>query len=215
MRPGIVQRIFNDHYAQVDATHRLDMRARTAAWDIRTCRTFEQGYHIDACPNDDYSIVLTNSCGHRCCPMCGATETELWIERQRAKEIRCPHHQVVVTSPGDLRPLWRWNRKLFTNLYFRAAWHSLRELLADIKHLGALPGVIAVFQSWKKRPIPTVVQTLNRRGVPIRGNPAHFMRPERCSQPTISPLKRQILAAASILCQYHPQESCSEKHTNK
>jgi hypothetical protein len=44
--------------------------------------------------------------------------------------------------------LWRWNRRLFTNLYFRAAWHSLRELLGDMRWLGALPGVIAVFQSW-------------------------------------------------------------------
>ncbi len=148
MRPGIIQRIFDDHFPSVDATHQLDRRARTAAWDIRTCRTHLQGYHVDACPNGDYSVVLNNSCGHRSCPLCGATETQLWLERQLAKEIRCPHHQIVFTSPGSLQPLWRWNRQLFMNLYFRAAWHSLRELLADAKHLGALPGVIAVFQSW-------------------------------------------------------------------
>lgn len=75
-------------------------------------------------------------------------ETELWLERQLAKELRCKHHQIVYTSSHLLRPLWRWNRKLFTNLYFRAAWHSLRELLADPQWLGALPGVTAVFQSW-------------------------------------------------------------------
>ena len=148
MYPGIVQQIFDDHYPAVNAAHSLDERARTAAWDIRTCRTRLQGYHVDACPNGDYSVVLNNSCGHRSCPQCGATDTELWIERQLAKEIRCPHHQIVFTCTDLLRPLWRWNRKLFTNLYFRAAWHSLRALLADAKHLGALPGVIAVFQSW-------------------------------------------------------------------
>jgi len=80
--------------------------------------------------------------------LCGATETQLWLERQSAKELRCPHHQVVFTSPDSLRLLWRWNRPLFTNLYFRAAWHTLRELLADPRWLGALPGVIGVFQSW-------------------------------------------------------------------
>jgi hypothetical protein len=47
---------------------------------------------------------------------------------------------------------------LFTNLYFRASWHSLRELLGSARWLGlpvpgrtqtgALPGVVAVFQSW-------------------------------------------------------------------
>lgn len=126
----------------------LDERSRRAAWNIRTCRTPAQGYHIDACPNGDYRIRLNNSCKHRGCPLCGATETELWLERQTAKELRCPHHQLVFTSPDTLRVLWRWNRKHFTNLYFRAAWHSLRELLADPRYLGALPGVVAVFQSW-------------------------------------------------------------------
>lgn len=148
MQPGIVKQIFDDHFAVVDAAHRLDNRSRWAAWNIRTCRTPAQGYHIDECPNGDYRIRLNNSCKHRACPLCGATETELWLERQSAKELRCPHHQVVFTSPDSLRILWRWNRKLFTNLYFRAAWHSLRELLADPRWLGALPGVIAVFQSW-------------------------------------------------------------------
>jgi len=148
MKPGTVQRIFDDHYPAVEAAHRLDERSRWAAWNIRTCRTPAQGYHIDECPNGDYRIRLNNSCRHRACPLCGSTETELWLERQSAKELRCPHHQVVFTSPDWLRAIWRWNRALFTSLYFLAAWHTLRELLAGAKWLGALPGVIAVFQSW-------------------------------------------------------------------
>jgi len=148
MEPGIVQRIFEEHYPSVEAAHPLDERSRWAAWNIRTCRTPAQGYHIDECPNGDYRIRLNNSCRHRACPLCGATETELWLERQSAKELRCPHHQLVFTSPDSLREIWRWNRRLFTNVYFRAAWHALRELLASPRWLGALPGVIAVFQSW-------------------------------------------------------------------
>jgi hypothetical protein len=57
----------------------------------------------------------------------------LWLERQGAKELRCPHHQVVFTSPADLLPIWMQNRRLLTNLYFRAAWHSLREFLAYLR----------------------------------------------------------------------------------
>lgn len=148
MKPGIVQRIFKDHFSAVDAAHPLDERSRRAAWNIRTCRTPAQGYHIDECPNGDYRAILSNSCKHRSCPQCGAVDTELWLERQLAKEIRCPHHQVVFTSPEELRVIWYWNRRLFTNLYFRAAWHSLRELLASRRRLGALPGVIGTFQSW-------------------------------------------------------------------
>lgn len=148
MKPGTVQRIFNDHFDEVDAMQKLDDRSRRAAWNIRTCRTPKQGFHIDECPNGDYRIIQNNSCKHRTCPMCGAIETELWLERQLAKEVHCKHHQIVFTTSDLLRPLWRWNRKLFTNLYFQAAWHALRELLADPIWLGALPGVTAVFQSW-------------------------------------------------------------------
>lgn len=148
MRAGTVQRIFMRHYAAVEATHRLDGRSRWAALNILTCRTAAQGHHVDECPNGDYRVRLPNSCKHRACPLCGATETELWLERQSAKALRCAHHQIVFTSPDGLRAIWRWNRKLFTNLYFRAAWHALRELLGDARRLGVLPGVIAVFQSW-------------------------------------------------------------------
>lgn len=148
LKPGTVQQIFNEHYPTVDATHLLDDRSRWAAWNICTCRTPDQGFHIDECPNGDYRILLSNSCKHRACPMCGALETELWLQRQLAKELRCKHHQIVFTCSHKLLPLWRWNRKLFTNLYFLAAWHALRQLLADPDWLGALPGVTAVFQSW-------------------------------------------------------------------
>jgi len=148
MKPGIVQRIFAEHYPTLNATRRLDDRSRWAAWNILTCRTPAQGYHIDACPNGDYRIKLYNSCKHRACPLCGATETELWLERQSAKEIHCPHHQIVFTSPDSLQELWRWNRKSFTGLYFHAAWHTLRALLGDTRRFGGLPGAIGVFQSW-------------------------------------------------------------------
>lgn len=148
MKPGTVQRIFTEHYPMLNRTQPLDKRSRWAAWNILTCRTPMQGYHIDACPEGHYRIRLNNSCKHRACPMCGATDTELWLERQSAKELRCPHHQVVLTSPESLRVLWRWNRKAFTTLYFRAGWHTLRELLGDKRRLGGLPGAIAVFQSW-------------------------------------------------------------------
>ena len=33
MSPGTIQRIFRDHFAEVDATHPLDQRAVWAAWN--------------------------------------------------------------------------------------------------------------------------------------------------------------------------------------
>jgi hypothetical protein len=54
----------------------------------------------------------------------------------------------VFTISHALHPLWRGNRKQVTDRLFRAAWHTLRELLGDRRWLGALPGAIGVFQSW-------------------------------------------------------------------
>jgi Putative transposase len=75
-------------------------------------------------------------------------ETEVWLERRQLQTLDCPYHHVIYTISHDLHAFWQWNRRLFTNLLFLAAWHSLRELLESDRRLGARPGVIAVFQSW-------------------------------------------------------------------
>ena len=148
MEAGIVQRIFRDHFETYRTEHGVSERERWAAWNIMTCRTAEQGFHVDECPNGDYRIVLHNSCKHRSCPQCGATETELWLERRKLQALACAYFHIVFTISHELHGIWRWNRKLFTDLMLRAAWHTLRELLADPRWLGALPGAIGVFQSW-------------------------------------------------------------------
>jgi hypothetical protein len=148
MKPGIVQRIFNDHFYKYSRDKILHSREKNAAISIMTCRTPIQGYHIDACPNDDYQTTVLNSCRHRACPQCGATSTQLWLERRKAQALDCPYFHVVFTISHDLHIIWRYNRKLFTSLLMQGAWHSLRELLLDWRHLGGLVGAVAAFQSW-------------------------------------------------------------------
>jgi len=148
MEAGTVQKIFRDHFDTYRGSHTVGKRERWAALNIMTCRTPNQGYHIDECPNGHYRVVLRNSCKHRSCPQCGVTETELWLERQKRKALACPYFHIVFTISHELHGIWRWNRKRFTDLMLRAAWHTLRELLGDERWLGALPGAIGVFQSW-------------------------------------------------------------------
>lgn len=148
MGAGIVQRIFNDHFADFRRQRFITPDQGSAAWSIMTCRTEAQGYHIDACPNGDYQVIVLNSCKHRACPQCGATGTQLWLERHSAQALDCPYFHIVFTISHDLHVIWRFNRKQFTNLMMRAAWHSLRELLLDWRYLGGLVGAVAAFQSW-------------------------------------------------------------------
>jgi len=148
MKAGIVQRIFKDHFDSYKDKHGVSAREWKAAHNIITCRTREQGYHVDECPNGHLSIILNNSCKHRSCPQCGSTETEIWLQRRKLQALDCSYYQIVFTISHDLHQIWRWNRRLFTNLLFLAAWHTLRELLGSERWLGALTGAIGVFQSW-------------------------------------------------------------------
>lgn len=148
MKAGIVQRIFQDHYPAYRRGRRLSWRQRWAAHNIRTCRTAAQGFHEVQCPSGDYRAVRYNSCKHRACPLCGAQETDAWVRTQQQRALPCGYYHIIFTLPDTLHGLWAYNRQGFTNLLFHAAWHSLHELLNDAKWLGALPGAIAVFQSW-------------------------------------------------------------------
>lgn len=148
MEPGIVQRIFKAHFTEYSRDMILHSRERNAAAAIMTCRTPIQGYHIVACPNDDYQTTVLNSCRHRACPQCGAAGTQLWLERRKAQGLDCQYFHVIFTISHDLHIIWRFNRKLFTSLLMQGAWHSLRDMLLDWRHLGGLVGAVAAFQSW-------------------------------------------------------------------
>ena len=145
---GIVQRVFRDHYSSYREQHALSVRERRAAAHLMSCRTPEQGYHVWSCPSGDYQLKQANSCKHRSCPLCGAAETERWVQAQQAQALPCAYHQIVFTLPHDLHPLWLYNRAIFTNLFFRAAWAALQAFCGDSRWLGAEPGALAVFQSW-------------------------------------------------------------------
>jgi hypothetical protein len=60
----------------------------------------------------------------------------------------CDYVHVIFTVPEPYNALWSYNRVGFTNLLMRAGWETLREMLGDPKHLGALPGAVAGFHSW-------------------------------------------------------------------
>ncbi len=145
---GIVRQVFSEHFDAYRRAHNLCWRERWAAFNIRTCRTAAQGAHVHECPEGHYKVIRYNSCRHRSCPLCGAEETEEWIQAQQARALPCRYHQIVFTIAEELHNLWRYNRRHFTNLFFRAAWECLRDFFAHPKWLGGLPGAIAAFQSW-------------------------------------------------------------------
>jgi len=145
---SVIQGIFQDHFAAHCQTHKVPLRVIKAGHAIRKCRTALLGGHIQKCPDGHVQRVWYNSCKHRACPVCAFMQITRWIRQQVRKLIHCDYYHTIFTLPSQLNSLWEFNRRLFTDLFFRAAWQSLQELLADPKYLGALPGAIASFHSW-------------------------------------------------------------------
>jgi Transposase zinc-binding domain len=138
-----VQAILQQHYAAFAASHPLAAYQRDAAERLRDCRTAALGGHWRSCPNGHVHTAHYNSCHHRSCPLCAALERERWLAGWKERLLDCPHVHTVFTTPQDLVPLWRYNKKVFPELLFHAATDALRELLGDPKYMGGLPGLLA------------------------------------------------------------------------
>ncbi len=103
---------------------------------------------MQACPEGYIERVWYNSCRHRFCPQCAQLQIAQWLEKQKARLLSCDHYHVIFTIPSELHALWLANVRVLANLLFRAAWETVRELLADPKYLGATPGMLAALHTW-------------------------------------------------------------------
>ena len=104
---------------------------------IRVCRTPVLGGRVIACESCGDSFAVYNSCGNRNCPICQSIKKEIWIDKQLAKMLPVTHYHVIFTLPHELQKLILNNQRVCYNLLFRSAWHTIKELCAQPKWLGA------------------------------------------------------------------------------
>lgn len=145
-----IQQLFQDHFESFEQRHGLSRDMRWAASCLRDCRTPALGSHRIYCPHGHESRLAYNSCRHRVCPKCSTVSRELWLDGWRSRLLNCPHFHVVFTTPPDLLPWWRYNRRRFADALFAAASGALMKLLGDEKYLGARPGLLAALHTWSQ-----------------------------------------------------------------
>jgi hypothetical protein len=145
-----LQDIFCGTYPDYECTHPLPAHVRRAARALMQCRTAALGGHIQACPDGHVARVWYNSCRHRSCPQCAYLQTERWLAVQRARLLACDHYHVIFTLPHELNPLWLANVPVMSGLLFQVVRETLGSLLADLKYLGAQPGIIAALHTWSQ-----------------------------------------------------------------
>jgi len=115
---------------------------------IETCRTADQGGHVDECDHCGNKVISYNSCRNRHCPKCQFLKKEQWIEAREKDLLPIPYFHVVFTIPDLLNPLVLRNQEVFYALLFKSASETLTELAADPKHLGATIGFISILHTW-------------------------------------------------------------------
>ena len=143
-----MQDIFEHHFDSYAQQRTLHPRETRAASCIRNCFGALCGSHTLRCPAGHFSAEQFHACRHRSCPRCAPRSQAAWIEAELTRLLPCPHFHVVFTLPHELLALWEFNRERLTGVFFDCVRHTLLDLLADPRHLGATPGLLMSLHTW-------------------------------------------------------------------
>jgi hypothetical protein len=115
---------------------------------LAVCRTAALGGHVQRCLDCGHERIAYNSCRNRHCPKCQALSRAHWLERQTKHLLPVEYYHVVFTLPSTMAALMLANQRLLYDLLFQAAAHSLRDVAANGKRLGAQLGMLLVLHTW-------------------------------------------------------------------
>lgn len=115
---------------------------------IETCRTANQGGHVDECGHCGTKVISYNSCRNRHCPKCQFLKKEQWIEAREKDLLPIPYFHAVFTLPDLLNPLVLRNQEILYGILFKSVSETLAQLSETRKHLGADIGFISILHTW-------------------------------------------------------------------
>jgi Putative transposase/Transposase zinc-binding domain len=121
---------------------------KKALSDIAACCTQELGGRLYSCDDCQGTFWHYHGCRNRACPKCHGSQTQEWLEQRRAELLPCDYFHAVVTVPSELRAACRRNQKLLYGLLMQVSATAVKDLCAQKRHLGALPGMLSVLHTW-------------------------------------------------------------------
>lgn len=142
-----VVRQFGSEYTSRYQKAMLPSQTRALA-DIAACCTKQLGgklYHCDDCRESFWQF---HCCRNRACPKCHGTQTQQWLEKREVELLPCDYFHAVATVPSQLRNVFRYDQKFMYGLFMRVAAEAVKELCAIKRHLGGLPGILALLHTW-------------------------------------------------------------------
>jgi hypothetical protein len=143
---GDIFRHYGDAYL---ASHAVTDRQRKVIEAIRTCRTFQAGWHVDVCPTCGHAEARPNSCGDRHCPLCQGKNRVEWVDARVHDLLPVPYYHAVFTLPDTIFPFCLYNQKVVSDLLFHSAAETLKAFGKDEQWLGAdKMGFFGVLHTW-------------------------------------------------------------------
>ena len=153
----IFERHFDDFCAQYDekyaatyGKYRLD-RIQQLGKRFCTCGDYLQGVARIRCTNPEcgHDYFRPFSCkGFYLCPSCSGKRTILFAEHLTNEVLlRLPHRQFVFTMPKALRPFFRHDRRLFSEVS-RLIYEILREFYHEAAGRQLLTGMVIAHQTF-------------------------------------------------------------------
>ena len=121
---------------------------RRALADIAVCCTEALGGRRYRCDDCQESFWQYHACRNRSCPKCQGKRTEAWLKQREAELLPCDYFHAVTTVPSELRDAFRRDQKFMYGLLMRVSAEAVKELCANKRHLGGLPGILSVLHTW-------------------------------------------------------------------
>jgi len=121
---------------------------KRALSDIAACCTEELGGKLHQCDDCGKPFWCFHCCRNRACPKCHGKQTQEWLEKREAELLPCDYFHAVATVPSELRGVFERHQKYMYGLLMKVSAEAVKELCAKKRHLGALPGILAVLHTW-------------------------------------------------------------------
>jgi Putative transposase/Transposase zinc-binding domain len=121
---------------------------KKALSDIAACCTRELGGRLYSCDDCHDTFWHYHGCRNRACPKCHGSQTQHWLQERQAELLPCDYFHAVATVPAQLRTAFRRNQKLMYGLLMQVSAAAVKDLCAERRHLGALPGMLSVLHTW-------------------------------------------------------------------
>jgi hypothetical protein len=121
---------------------------KRALSNIAACCTRELGGRLYRCDDCEETFWRYHCCRNRACPKCHASQTQRWLQERQAELLPCDYFHAVVTVPPQLRASFGRHQKLLYGLLMQVSATAVKDLCDQRRHLGALPGMLAVLHTW-------------------------------------------------------------------